>query len=271
MADSPGTGERRYPSGHTIRVREGRGRAVLFLNGCGLPSAGWDGVIAGLPGRRVVTVDRPGHHGTIGAGPPSLVAETRFLAELLAEEPAPAVVVAHSMAAFQAEALARVCPEAVAAVLLVDPSVPPTHARACAQAGPLSRLAVRGLRIGPVRAAVGGIVRLGMRRQTLRPEMIDAEQWRPAWSGERELGSAAAQWLSFRGQAAELLALRSAQGTPAPVTAVVLEAAPFSGAGVASALTSGFRSVRLRRLAGSRHLVMLDAPGAIVDEIEQLT
>ncbi|SDN61538.1 Pimeloyl-ACP methyl ester carboxylesterase [Actinomyces ruminicola] len=270
MADSSGTGERRYPSGHTIRVREGHGRAVLFLNGCGLSSAGWDDVVAGLPGRRVITVDRPGHYGTVCTGPPSLAAETRFLAELIATEPGPAVVVAHSMASFQAEALARVRPALVSGVVLVDPSMPPKRVRSCAAAGPLSRLATRCLRISPIRAVAGRVLRVGMRRQTRRPEMVDAERWRPLWSGERELGAAASEWLSFRGQAAELAALRRVQGLPAPTTAVVLEALPFAGAGVTSGLASAFHSTRLRRLPECRHLVMLDAPGEVVREIELL-
>ncbi|MBW3070293.1 alpha/beta hydrolase [Actinomyces sp. 594] len=244
---------------------------MMLLNGCGLSAAGWDEVVAGLPGRRVITVDRPGHHGTRHAGPPSLAGEARFLVELLDAEPGQVVVVAHSMAAFQAEAIARLRPGRVAGVMLVDPSATPPHARASAAADALDRIATRCLRLAAVRVAAGRMLRAGMRSQTTRPEAIDSAGWRPLWGSERALGAAAAEWLAFREQAAQLLALRRRQAIPAPVPAVVLEAPPFSGAAAVTSLLTAFRASRIRRVPGSRHLMMLDEPRVIVEEIERLS
>lgn len=271
MADDPRFAETRCPSGHTVRVRDGSGPAVVFLNGCGLSAAGWDEVAASLEGRRVITLDRPGHNGTRAAGPPSLVDETRLLAELLDAEATPVVVVAHSMASFQAEAIARLRPGRVVGVVLVDPSVPPPCARFSAAVGALAGLAARMVRLGPVRDVVGWMLRAGMRSQTVRPQAIDSPRWRPLWSSEQALAAAAAEWLSYRDQAAQLLVLRARQKAPAPARVAVLEAPPFNGAAAVVSVLSAFRTSRIRRVSGSRHLMMLDAPQVIVEEIERLS
>ncbi|MDU0348082.1 alpha/beta fold hydrolase, partial [Actinomyces sp. MRS3W] len=112
--------------GHTITIHDGAGPAVVLLSGCALNSGCWADVVAALPGRRIITVDRPGYLGTASAGLPSLPEQVRVLARILEEvEARPVIVVAHSMAAFQAEALARLRPRLVAGMVLVDPSAEP--------------------------------------------------------------------------------------------------------------------------------------------------
>lgn len=262
--------ERRFPDGHTVHTRDGRGPGILLLNGCGLASAGWDDVVTALPGRRIIAVDRPGRCGTTCTELATLAGETRFLAELLRKTgQGPVIVVAHSMAAFQAEALARTCPGLVAGVVMVDPSVTARVRRASAVAVPLSRAARALLRLGPVRGAVAAAWRAGLRSQTALPAVIDTAGWREAWDDQQSLEAAATEWLSYSSQAAELQELRR-QSPPARVGAVVLEAPPVADAAGAAALHASFSRTRLRRLPGCRHLVMVDSPGTIAQEVIDL-
>ncbi|WP_366180570.1 alpha/beta fold hydrolase [Actinomyces timonensis] len=94
---------------HTVHRRQGEGPVVVLLNGCGLASVSWDAVVETLPGRAIIAVDRPGRCGTVNDGLPDLRQEADILARIVGDD-APAIVVAHSMAAFQAEALARLHP-----------------------------------------------------------------------------------------------------------------------------------------------------------------
>lgn len=264
--------ELRLPSGHTVVTREGRDPGVLLLNGCGLAAAGWSRVVDALPGRRIIAVDRPGRRGTTLLGMPTLADETRFLRGLLEESVAAPVVVAHSMAAFQAEALARIAPRLVGGVVLVDPSVSaPARARARAVAEPLNRAAGGLLRWASLRRAASRVVRAGLRANTVRPEIIDTAPWRETWASGRSLAAAAAEWLSYSAQAVELQDLRAAQGAPAAVEAVVLQAPPPLDAAGTRALLASFRAARLRRVTSSRHLMMLDAPTVIAQEVDLMS
>ncbi|MDO4243395.1 MAG: alpha/beta hydrolase [Actinomyces sp.] len=261
--------ERRYPDGHTVHTRDGAGPGIVLLNGCALAAVGWDEVIAALPGRRIIAVDRPGRRGTSCTALPTLAGETRFLADLLRDtEPGPVIVVAHSMAAFQAEALARTRPGLVAGVVLVDPAIT-AGARVGGRIG--AELAWRAADLllghGPVRRPVARIWRRGLKSQTVRPELIDTSRWRETWASRRSLAAGTAEWMAFPAQAAELERLREAQKTPAPVGAVIVEAPPPVPLVEAAVLHSSFAATRLRRLPGCRHLTMVDAPLQVAEEI----
>lgn len=261
--------ERRYPDGHTVHTRDGAGPGILLLNGCALACVGWDEVVAALPGRRIIAVDGPGRHGTSCTALPTLAGETRFLTDLLRETgQGPVIVVAHSMAAFQAEALARTRPGLVAGVVLVDPAITAgVRVRGRLGAGLAWRAADRLLGHEIVRRPVARLWRGGLKAQTLRPELIDTARWRETWASRQSLVAGTAEWMAFPAQAAELERLREAQVAPAPVSAVIVEAPPPVPLVDAIVLSASFRSTRLRRLPGCRHLAMVDAPRQVAEEI----
>ncbi len=265
--------------GSSLGRSQSQGRAqapaVLLLNGCGLGAASWQKVLAGLAGHQVIALDRPAYQGGSSAPPPSLAGLTRTLWQVLQELGAgPVVVVAHSMAAFQAEALARLHPEQVVGVVLVDPSMlsrrrllRPLGARATRGASGLAGLA---LRCPPVQALAAGAWRAALRWQTRDPQVVQAEPWAGTWTGPEALADAAAQWLSFGGQAEALWRLRALQGRPCEVPAVVLEAPPAPAPRQVAVLEGAFRTLRRRRVPGSRHLMMVDAPQVVVAETKRL-
>ncbi|AWE42410.1 alpha/beta hydrolase [Actinobaculum sp. 313] len=286
--------EMRYPSGHTVHIHHSEGETTrdlshtyaqaspasaanvptpagrirptaVLLSGCGLGSACWDQVIAALPDWRIITVDRPGRLGTSCDAFPSLVAETRFVRELLEDEGS-AVVVAHSMASFQAEALARLVPHLVTAVVLVDPSAAPLNAHHSRVAPRLSALAAQLTRLGPLRRLASALWRAGLQAQTQHPELIDTARWIPTWNSRSALVATLKEALAFRGQAADLLMLRRRQGSAAPVRAIILEAPPYTSTRARKALLASFRNAHVRQVH-SRHLMMLDAPETIADSV----
>lgn len=247
---------------------------VLLLNGCGLGAASWQKVVDGLAGHRVIAVDRPAYQGGDSAPPPSLPGLTRLVSRLLQEVAAgPVVVVAHSMAAFQAEALARLHPEQVAGVVLVDPSMlsrrllRPLSPRTARRASSLVRLA---LHCPPVQVIAAGGWRVALRWQTRDPQAVVVEPWAGTWAGPEALADAAAQWLSFGGQVEALWQLRARQKRSCQVPAVVLEAPPVPTSQQVTVLADAFRTLRRRRVPGSRHLLMLDAPQVVVAEVKRL-
>ncbi|MCW2883677.1 MAG: alpha/beta hydrolase fold protein [Streptosporangiaceae bacterium] len=115
---------------HVVTAGKPDNPPVVISSGLGGACFDWDPVVELLrDDYRVICFDRPG----TGLSPssratPSLRAAVRELAALAEWAGQPVTVIAHSMAAFQAEALARVHPELVRGLVLVDPSFEP-HAR----------------------------------------------------------------------------------------------------------------------------------------------
>lgn len=329
---APGSG----PAGH---------RPALFLNGACLTSGGWKRVAALLPDRILITVDRPGYRGTPLAEFPTLHAEVRALATILdtlttdqSTGPLPGMtVVAHSMAAFQAEALARLRPELVGGVVLVDPSLAGPAARKPLAAKTAWQVARAAIGLRPAEGMARAAFRHGLRTQTQRGDLRD-EEWEAAWSSAQALAAGAGEWLSYRGQLRELWDLRQRQRgagqdpsasagrrhagatpptathyeagqpgpgephsgrratasahkapgspapaspvpvpppapaspVPAPVPAVMLEAPPYARERDLACLREAFTSLTLVRLPRSRHLMMLDEPGAIAEAVRHL-
>lgn len=258
---------------HTVHRRPGAGPAVVLLNGCGLASVAWDAVVEALPGRAIIAVDRPGRCGSVNEGVPDLLGEARILARII-DGAEPAVIVAHSMSSFQAEALARLHPGAVAGVVLADPAV-----EVDARAGRLRRAAAEvmadaagaALRLDPLRGAAAAAIRFGMRRETSHPEAVDDPLWRACHDTREALSASAAELASYSAQAADLAALRAEQDGPAPAPAILLEGRPFHPARQEQVLDSAFSHLEIRRLPQARHLVMLDAPEEIVRAVNDVS
>lgn len=249
------------------RLREGRGPTVVLMAGCGLAMEFWADVAAGLDGRRVLAFDRPGMGGTRWPGHlPRLDEEVATLAELLeAHGEGPAVLVAHSMAAFHAEAIARTRIDLVAALVLVDPSVEwyaadPGHSSrgwargmgVLARSG-LGRPLALGWRLGTYLQSYREWSRLG--RGRLDAIYRDADSWEMA----------TAESFGYERQAWDLQELRARHPWHGlPVT--VLSAADASAGREVADQARLCRLLDGRQLVveGSRHLMMLDRPDAVV-------
>ncbi|OYO20952.1 poly(3-hydroxyalkanoate) depolymerase [Enemella dayhoffiae] len=263
--------------GRPIRWREnpGAGPAVVLVNGCGLASEHWSEVVRLLPGRQVVRFDRPGMGGTRWPETlPTLAEEVASLAELIAAVGAPALLVAHSMAAFHAEALARVHPELAAGLVLVDGSVE-FLTRAPRQRGPALALGVRRLAAALPALHLGTLVhRVGATWQSYQRNL--GHDWDDRFSQFYDdpdaVAMGAAESVAYWQQAWDLLQLRAERPLP-EIPVLVLTAADPGGE--RDWLSRQRRLARLlegRHLVveHSRHLMMIDRPDAISDAVEAL-
>jgi pimeloyl-ACP methyl ester carboxylesterase len=106
---------------------------ALFEAGLGLPLDVWHPVVEHLPEVCCILVDRPGLGGsTPWEHTPTLADQVALIRDVLAEcAPAPGrpvALVGHSYAGILVKAFARMHPEQVAALVLVDPSLAPQEA-----------------------------------------------------------------------------------------------------------------------------------------------
>jgi pimeloyl-ACP methyl ester carboxylesterase len=109
---------------HVVTAGKPDNPPVILSSGLAGAGFDWEPVIALLrDDYRVICFDRPGMGLSPGSAvTPSLRSAVRELAALARWAGEPVTVVAHSMAGFHAEALARVRPELVRGLVLVDPS-----------------------------------------------------------------------------------------------------------------------------------------------------
>lgn len=252
-----------------VRARDGEGPAVVLMSGCGLAMEYWRPVADLLAGRRVIAYDRPGLGGTPWPGHlPTLDEEVASLADLLDQLGLGGVtLVAHSMASFHAEALARLRPDLVGALVLVDGSVEwysSRPARTWYSVPGKLRAALRT----PALSDVGGYVwRLGTWLQS---------DWELGRLGRGRLGTvysdpdalvmATAESIAYDRQAWDLLRLRP--GHPWPGVPTVLVTAGDDADWIASqARYARLIDARQVVVEGSRHLMMLDCPEVLVDAV----
>ncbi|OLT33803.1 hypothetical protein BJF79_07790 [Actinomadura sp. CNU-125] len=271
---------------HVVRSGPLDGPPVLLDSGLGGAWFDWEPLTALLRDAcRVTVFDRPGLGASpAGAAPPSLRRDVA-LAAALAERPAgrparPVTVVAHSMAAFHAEALARVRPELVRALVLVDPS----HEHdARARVRLSSVLSPACTAVGALLEATGaaGVVGPWGRRAVLRhtsragDPATDAAV-RAVYGRGTVLGTTFAENFAYREMAADLVALRARRPFP-PVPLVVLTAlddvrreacrrAWADGHARLAAMSPHGRQVKLPE---ARHMIHLDRPDAIADAVAE--
>ncbi|MFG1944710.1 alpha/beta fold hydrolase [Nonomuraea sp. NPDC048826] len=199
-------------------VRQGSGPAVLIACGPGGAWCHWDAVAAELArDRLVIRFDRPGL-GLSPASPvpPTLHGEAARLAALAPEHPERVTVVAHAVAAWHAEAFARLHPLRVAGLVLVDPPCPPPPGRGTSSIG-------RAL--GAWLPALGGtwgaaaLARLtGPLAHRLIAGCADTHR---IYRGGRMPATIAGEWLARRDMAGELRDIRAEHRLPAvPVTVI---------------------------------------------------
>lgn len=261
--------------GRTVRWwdRPGSGPTVLFLGGCGQVLELWADVAQLLPGRALVAYDRPGLGGTSWPRRiPTLADELATLVELVDRIGAPVVVVAHSMAAFHAEALIRMHPDLVSGLVLADPSVE-WPAADPGQPTTRSPRAVAWL-AGPLRLRAFGPLggRLSIRSQSYGGSTHRVAGRAPGhYNSPDALAMALAEAMAYGRQSWDLMRVRAHFAWPAP-PAIVLSAEEGeerhrrgNQRRLASLLGADYRFVR-----NSRHLIMLDRPDAVARAVTDL-
>lgn len=276
-------------------VRDGSGRPpVLLTSGLGGTWLDWIAVVPLLADRHeVARFDRPG----LGFSPPvphapALRAEADRMAALVralfpgdAGSGSPVIVAAHSMAAFHAEAFARLYPQLVGGLVLVDPSsepdpdfLPPRIRTAVSELGSKA-----GLLAGRAAGALGLARALAPPARSLataqatvrRVDPVPAADARAAYGTGDSVGATLAELACYRWQAVDLARLR--EELPFPAVPLAVLAATGRLRNQRARLRSTSRSRQLAQMpaggqyleiADSGHLVSFDRPDAIADAIE---
>lgn len=208
---------------------------------------------------------------------PSLAAVAdAALAAAYRDGAAPWILVAHSMGAMPAEALARRRPDGLVGVVLLDPSAEPKPVRMWALLGvllePVGALADALPR--RLRAWCGHLLRRGAIRFGARgSDPLRSEQVRAAYAAERVLGAAIRGYGRYYRWAVEVVGVRRRCGDPSPVPVRMLMAADSTGR-VARAQRRLVETMsldgRAEVVAGSRHMVQLDRPDAVSEAVTAL-
>lgn len=254
--------------------RPGSGPTVMFLSGCGMAMEFWGQVVDLLPGRGVASYDRPGLGGTPWPGHlPTLDEEVGTLVDLLRGMGGPVVLVAHSMAAFHAEALTRAHPDLVAGVVLVDPSVewpwsPPnvSSARPSRALGSM----VSSLRLSALGPIVTRVMVWAQSNQRLTHEVAAKAPRR--YNDPNALAMALAESTAYGRQSWDLMISRARfpwPDTPASVLSADKGEERRHRGGqlrLARSLHAEYSDVE-----HSRHFMMLDRPDAVADAVRRVT
>ncbi|MCQ4084688.1 alpha/beta hydrolase [Streptomyces sp. RB6PN25] len=261
-------------------VREGSGPVCVLSAGLGMCWFDWDPVVPLLtPYRTVVRFDRPGLRLSAPATtPPTLLAEAHRIRSVLdaLALTGPCTVVGHSLAAFHAEAFARLHPGRTTGVVLVDGS---DAIRRKPPPAPCLRIAAaQALADVLTASAVPYLLGPAARRLVWRASSLSARDPAPpalvrrCYRTGRGLRAALQENVRHGDVAAELCALRSRAPLP-PVPVTVLAAYDASGSArsrrslerqraLADTLGAAFRVA-----APAGHMVMTDSPGDLASAI----
>ncbi|MEU5882724.1 alpha/beta fold hydrolase [Spirillospora sp. NPDC047279] len=276
---------------HVVGDGPAGGPPVLLSSGLGGAWFDWLPTVGLLAERhRVLNFDRPGLGlSPLGGAAPSLRREVRILAglaEIAAERAGrpgtPVTVVAHSMAGFHAEALARLHPELVRALVLVDPSCEPDPHAPVRLAGLLDPAAKGlGAALGFTRLSklVGPLGRrLVMRHTSDRDEPVPDEVVRSVYGRGTVLGAVLSEQFAYGEMAVDLVRLRERRPFPA-IPLVVLTA--LADAGRSAEARTRWREGHRRLaemsphgrhvvLADARHMLQLDRPEVVADAVAEV-
>ncbi|MBD2896118.1 (E)-2-((N-methylformamido)methylene)succinate hydrolase [Actinomadura sp. RB99] len=268
---------------HVVEEGPADGPPLLLSSGLGGAWFDWRPSADLLRDRnRVIAFDRPG----LGLSPaaiaaPTLRREADVLAALAERAGRPVIAVAHSMAGFHAEALARLRPDLVRGLVLVDPSYEPhPHelVRFAAAATPLATAA--GVLLGATRLArvLGPIGRRAVLKHTSRrDEPVPDVVVRSVYGRGTVLGTVIAEDLAYREQAVDLARLRERRPFPAVPLIVLTALGDVKGEAKRREWSEGH--ARLARmtpygsqvdLPDARHMVQLDRPDAVADAVAEV-
>ncbi|RGC70545.1 Sigma factor SigB regulation protein RsbQ [Micromonospora sp. MW-13] len=279
----------RLPPG--VRVDGSGEPAVLLCAGMAEDSGAWDRLVPLLAGRhRVLRFDRPGL-GTLPAGrcPPTLAGEVARIAAVVgAAGPGRVVLVAHSAAALPAEAYARLRPDRLAGLVLVDPSVagPPPAGLAAVAAGAAWLAGVAGPGLAVLLDRTGLARRVGPWGWERAVRRLAAAPPDPAWraAARRAYGDGAVltavlvEWLAHPAVAADLVELRRHVPPPALPVRVLTALGDLPGSRARRAWRSGHAALAAAFPAGrqvvlrdARHLLHRELPGEVAVAIVAVT
>ena len=254
--------------------QQGAGPPILLLGGCAVPSYDWDLVAELLPDLALLRLDRPGLLGSPWPGLLPRLADEVATLEALLVTVGPAVVVAHSMAGFHAEALARKRPDLVAGLALADGSVEWTSRRPRHRRGWLwlARFVRRAMVLRALRPAGSFVQRVLVAAQSHRRFVEPVSPMaRRTFRDPDTIASVLAEQAAYAEQAGDLAQLRETSRWPA-IPTIVLSAAAGRGArwiadqaGLATLLNA-----RQIVVADSRHLIMIDRPDVVAEAVRAL-
>lgn len=265
---------------HVVESGPVDGAPLLLTSGLGGAWFDWAPTVELLRGRHRVTVfDRPGLGlSPAGVAPPSLRRDTAVLEALAARAGRPVIVLAHSMAAFHAEALARLRPRLVRGLVLVDPSYerdPHVRVRVAAALTPLATAA--GAVLGATRLAkIAGPFgrRLVLRRTSRRDEAAPADVVRSVYGRGTVIGTVIAEELAYREMAVDLARLRERRAFPDVPLVVVTALGDVRDPGGKREWAEGHERLARTSPHGSRielpdalHMVPLDRPDVVADAV----
>lgn len=265
------------PDGRTLNLWcEGRrGPVVVLDSGWSADSRAWGRVITPLAQDfRVCAQDRAGA-GRSDAGPlprdGAAVARDLAAALQAAKLPGRYILVGHSMGALNMRHFALRHPERVAGMVLVDPSVPHQDARIAAVAGPgagsTAPLVLRAERcLAAHRAGPLPADEPALERCRVTPPERGAVRWEARWSEIASFSGSTSSGLDRQTAGSldvPLILLSAFKGrSPGPATAFHLALHSES----AAISTQG----ELRRVPESGHMMMFDAPEAIVQAVRDV-
>jgi pimeloyl-ACP methyl ester carboxylesterase len=273
-------------------VKDGAGRPPVVLC-CGLGGTwlDWIPVVPLLAARHeVVRYDRPGlGHSPPVPSAPALRAEADRMAALVrALFPGePVIVAAHSMAAFHAEAFARLYPHLIGGLVLVDPSFKPAPDVLPQLLAAIPQLGSRaGLMAGRAIGALGIARALApsgrgasVRYSTVRGiDPVPPADTRAAYGSAEAVGATFAELACYRQQAVDLDRLREELPFPAVPLAVLAATGRARSVKARRRRISGTQQLarlapggRHAEIADSGHLISFDRPDAIASAVEEVT
>lgn len=265
---------------------DGTGPAVVMTAGLGLCSFDWNPVVALLtasaPGtaeRTVVRFDRPGLGSSPAGAPPTLEAEADRIAGLVGRLGLTApIVVAHSVAAFHAEACALLHPGLLGGLVLVDPSCERPRRTRPRGSSPGLAAAARLTNVGGLAERLGPTLRTAVaaRQSIHHRDVAPREEVRAAYGNGTALAAVLAEYASYSSMAARMASLR-AESAALDLPVTVLTAT--GGMGAASArrwirchqdLAARSPRGRQRTAADSGHLMAVDRPDLIAEAVLEL-
>ncbi|HET9168921.1 MAG TPA: alpha/beta hydrolase [Actinospica sp.] len=258
---------------------------VVLTSGLGGAWYDWDRVVPLLAGLApVLRFDRPGLGWSEPAAvPPTLAGEAQRIKELLTTpgilaQDAPAagraVLVAHSLSGFHAEAFARLYPELVAGVVLVDGSAEPEVTAAPEPAEAAQRRLAQWRTLGDLatRSGLAGLAMPRLRALAIRlsrnggADLADPADVAATSASGRLLTAALLENATYNAVAAQLLELRCER--PYPQEPPLRVIAAFGSTPAVRALPFVSDKVRQRNetwLARQRQLAELSLNGTLIE------
>ena len=257
-----------------LLTQTGTGPPVVLLGGCGVPSYDWDRLADLLPDLALIRLNRPGLMGTPWPGElPRLAAEVDTLVALL-ESTGSTVVVAHSMASFHAEALARQRPDLVVGLVIADGSVEFPRRRPWPRRRWrwLAELVRKAMAVPPLRApgSFGQRVLFAAQSHHRFTEPV-SPLVRQTFRDPDTIASVLAEQAAYPEQAWDLAQVRERFGWPQIPTIVLTAAAGGRTRWIAKqARLATLLNARQVVVADSHHLIMIDRPDVLDEAVRAL-